>query len=204
MSTRFARTDLGRRRYLLTALQLEAMIEAGILPDGDDLELLGGVLYKMVKREPHNFSVAQIADTLRRLLPEGFHVREEKSLRLNKRSLPEPDVVVAVGRPGAYRPEPPQAHDVALVVEVCHHSQKADYQEKYRRYAAAGVPAYWIVDLHRRGVEVFTGPVGRGRNARYSESTWHSEDLAVTLLLLGQPVGAVAVKDVLPPAEAAS
>ncbi len=92
MSTRLETTDLGRLRYHLTALQLEAMIEAGIFPAGDDLELLGGVLYKVVKKEPHNFAVAQAADALRRLLPEGYHVREEKSLRLSKRSLPEPDV----------------------------------------------------------------------------------------------------------------
>jgi Uma2 family endonuclease len=180
------------------------MIEAGIFSDGDDLELLGGVLYKMVKKEPHNFSVAQVADVLRRLLPNDFHVREEKSVRLSKRTLPEPDVVVAVGRAGTYRPQPPEARDVAVLVEVCHHSQKTDYQEKYRRYATAGVPSYWIVDLHRRGVEVFAGPVGRGLNARYSESVWYGKDLAVPLLLLGQPVGAVAVKDVLPPAEVAS
>jgi hypothetical protein len=135
MSTRVESTDLGRRRYYLTALQLEAMIEAGVFPEGDDLELRGGVLYKMVKKEPHNFAVAQVADALRRLLPESFHVREEKCLRLSKRSLPEPDVVVAVGRSSTYRPQPPEARDVALLVEVCHHSQKADYHDKYRRYA---------------------------------------------------------------------
>ncbi|MGO9599721.1 MAG: Uma2 family endonuclease [Isosphaeraceae bacterium] len=204
MSTRLETTDLGRLRYHLTALQLEAMIEAGIFPAGDDLELLGGVLYKVVKKEPHNFAVAQAADALRRLLPEGYHVREEKSLRLSKRSLPEPDVVVAVGRAGSYRPRPPDARDVALLVEVCHHSQKADYQDKYRRYAAAGVPAYWIVDLHRRCVQVFTGAVGRGTTARYSESDCYGEDLAVPVMLLGQTAGAIAVKDLLPPAEAAS
>ena len=203
MSTRLERTDRGRRRYLLTTLQLERMIEAGVFPERDDLELLGGVLYKIVKEEPHNFAVAQVADALRRALPEAF-VREEKSVRLSKRSLPEPDVVVAIGRPGTYRPRPPEARDVALLVEVCHHSQKADYQDKYRRYAAAGVPEYWIVDLHRRGVEVFVGPAGRGPTARYSESAWYGEDLTVPVMLLGQTVGAIAVKDVLPPANVTS
>lgn len=108
MATRLKSTDLGRRRYRLTAAQIEAMIAAGIFPEGDDLELLGGVLFKMVKKEPHNFAVAQVANALRRLLPAGFHVREEKSLRLSKRSLPEPDVVVAIGPAGTYRPRPPK------------------------------------------------------------------------------------------------
>lgn len=204
MATRLKSTDLGRRRYRLTAAQIEAMIAAGIFPEGDDLELLGGVLFKMVKKEPHNFAVAQVANALRRLLPAGFHVREEKSLRLSKRSLPEPDVVVAIGPAGTYRPRPPKARDVALLVEVCHHSQKADYQDKYRRYAAAGVSEYWIVNLHRRGIEVFADPAGRGPEARYSESAWYAEDRTVPLRLLGQIVGAIAVRDVLPPADETS
>ena len=99
------------------------MLEAGIIPEGDDLEFIGGVLYKMVKKEPHNFAVGQVAEALRRLLPAGFHVREAKSLRQDKRSLPEPDVVVAVGRSGDYRPQPPSTSEVPLIVEVCTHSE---------------------------------------------------------------------------------
>src|SRR5208337_4044081 len=144
MSTQLRKTDAGRRPYRLTADQVERMLEAGIIPERDDLELIGGVLYKMVKKEPHNFAVGQVAESLRRLLPTGFHVREEKSLRQGKRSLPEPDVVVAVGRSGDYRPQPPSTSEVPLIVEVCHHTQKADFQGKYRRYAAARVPVYWI------------------------------------------------------------
>src|SRR5271166_5814282 len=162
MSTQLRKTDAGRRPYRLTADQLERMLEAGIIPEGDDLELIGGVLYKMVKKEPHNFAVGQVAEALRRLLPTGFHVREEKSLRQGKRSLPEPDVVVAVGRSADYRPQPPAVSEVPLIVEVCHHTQRADYRDKYRKYAAAGVAVYWIVDLHHRRVDVFGGPAGPG------------------------------------------
>ncbi len=130
MPTQLRKTDAGRRPYRLTADQVERMLEAGIIPEGDDLELIGGVLYKMVKKEPHNFAVGQVAEALRRLLPAGFHVREEKSLRQGKRSLPEPDVVVAAGRSGDYHPQPPSTFEVPLIVEVCHHTQKADYPGK--------------------------------------------------------------------------
>jgi hypothetical protein len=76
MSTQLRKTAAGRRPYRLTADQLERMLEAGIIPAGDDLELIGGVLYKLVKKEPHNFAVGQVAEALRRLLPTGFHVRK--------------------------------------------------------------------------------------------------------------------------------
>ena len=71
------------------------MIEASIIPDDVDVELWDGVLYKMVKGEPHNFVVAATADALRRMIPADYHVREEKASRYGERSLPEPDVAVA-------------------------------------------------------------------------------------------------------------
>src|SRR3954451_9487249 len=97
MATEVRTIDAGHRLYRLSAEQFEGMIEAGLISENDDLELLGGILYKMVKKEDHNFTVGQTAESLRRILPEQFHVREEKSLRHGKRSLPEPDVVVVSG-----------------------------------------------------------------------------------------------------------
>jgi len=204
MSTQLRKTDAGRRPYRLTAEQVERMLEAGIIPERDDLELIGGVLYKMVKQEPHNFAVGQVAESLRRLLPTGFHVREEKSLRQGKRSLPEPDVVVAVGRSGDYRPRPPSTSEVPLIVEVCHYTQKADFQDKYRRYAAARVPVYWILDLHHRRIEVFTRPVGQGAMASYSASVSYPEGGTVPVLLLGKEIGVIQVADLLPPSASTS
>jgi Uma2 family endonuclease len=175
------------------------MIEAGVIPDNDDLELLGGVLYKMVKKEDHNFAVGQVAESLRQILPDGYHVREEKSLRHGKRGLPEPDVVVASGRAKDYRPQPPSTSEVPLIVEVCHHTRKADYEDKFRTYAAASVPVYWIVDLHLRRVEVFTTPRGRGAAAAYFENATFLEEAAIPVIIRGQQIGEIAVKELLPP-----
>ncbi len=199
MSTQLRKTDAGRRPYRLTVNQVERMIEAGIIPEGDDLELMEGILYKMVKKEPHNFAVGQVAEALRRMLPDTFHVREEKSLRQGKRSLPEPDVAVVPGRSTDYRPQPPAVSEVPLIVEVCHHTQKADYRDKYRRYATARVAVYWIVDLHHRRVDVFVGPARQGATASYSGRQSFAEDGTVPVVLLGQKIGEIHVADLLPP-----
>lgn len=199
MSTQLRKTDAGRRPYRLTVDQLERMIEAGIIPEGDDLELMEGILYKMVKKEPHNFTVGQVAEALRRMLSDNFHVREEKSLRQGKRSLPEPDVVVVAGRSADFRPQPPSVSEVPLIVEVCHHTQKADYRDKYRQYAAARVTVYWIVDLHHRRVEVFVDPVGVGATASYSGRQSFAEDTSVPVVLLGRKIGDIAVVNLMPP-----
>jgi Uma2 family endonuclease len=198
MATQLRKTDAGRRPYRLTADQLERMIEAGIIPEGNDLELMGGILYKMVKKEPHNFTVRQVAEALRRMLPDNFRVREEKSLRQGKRSLPEPDVVVVAGRSGDYRPQPPSVSEVPLIVEVCHHTQQADYRDKYRRYTATRVAVYWIVDLHHRRVEVFVDPVRVGDTASYSGRQSFAEGRSVPVVL-GQKIGDIAVVNLMPP-----
>jgi Uma2 family endonuclease len=199
MTTRIHKTDAARRPYRLSVDQIERMIEAGILADGDDVELVDGILYKMVKKEPHNFAVSQLALALRRLLPEAFHVREEKSLLLGKRGLPEPDVVVAPGRSTEFRPQPPAVSEVPLIAEVCHHTQKADYTAKYRRYAAAGVPVYWVVDLHLRRVDVFDRPTGTLAAARYARRLSYATGEVVPVVIRGQAIGAVPVADLLPP-----
>jgi hypothetical protein len=100
--------DRGRIPYRFTAAQVQKMIEAGVLAEGDDVELWDGVLYKMVKGELHHFIASQVADALRRLAPAGYHVREEKSSAFGERSLPEPDVALCRGQKGDYLPHPPQ------------------------------------------------------------------------------------------------
>src|SRR5947207_1376154 len=89
--------DRGRVRYRFTGDQVLKMVELGIIPETTRIELWDGVIYWMTKHEPHNFSVAEVADALRRVVPDGYHVREEKSARRGAYSLPEPDVAVARG-----------------------------------------------------------------------------------------------------------
>ena len=43
-----------------------------------------------------------------------------------------------------------------LVVEVASTNEKEDYEEKYRDYAAMGIPEYWIVNSRREQVRVCT------------------------------------------------
>ncbi|MGZ3395566.1 MAG: Uma2 family endonuclease, partial [Isosphaeraceae bacterium] len=74
-----------------------------------------------------------------------------------------------------------------------------DFQDKYRRYAAARVPVYWILDLHHRRVEVFTRPVGQGAMASYSASVSYPEGGTVPVFLLGKEIGVIHVADLLPP-----
>ena len=190
--------DRGRVPYRLTAAQVRGMIESGILGDGDDVELWDGVLYRMVKGELHNFIASQVTDVLRRLAPEDCHVREEKACAFGERSLPEPDVAVCRGRRGDYLPDPPQLARLALVVEVDHHTTNADAVVKNHRYAAVGVPVYWVVDAEGRSVRVFGSPRGGGKSAGYEMSRVFEPGDEIPVEIDGVDVGRVAAEGIFP------
>ena len=88
MASQVLQPDCGRVLYQLKADQVLRMLAEGIIPDDEDVELFDGVLYRMTKGELHNCIVILIGTALRGLIPEGFHVREEKSARLGEYSLP--------------------------------------------------------------------------------------------------------------------
>ncbi|WP_165245486.1 Uma2 family endonuclease [Paludisphaera soli] len=193
--------DADRRPYRFTADQLWRMLKAGIIPDEVDVELLRGRIYRMTKREPHCFAVGELADRLRGMLPDGFHVREEKPLSHDQRSIPEPDVAVVRGARADYRLEPPSTARAALLVEVCASTRTGDYRDKVRLYASAGVPTYWVVDVDGRKLDVYSEPQGSGRDASYARHAAFPEGEAAPVILDGREVGRVAARDLLPPLE---
>ena len=174
------------------------MIEVGII-DGDDIELWNGIVYKMTKGELHNSIVMVTAEVLRGVLPkDDYHVREEKSSRDGTYSLPEPDVAVGRGTIRKARPTPPPLEQLALVVEVDHHTARADGVAKFNRYADRGVPVYWIIKAKRRFVQVYDTPRGNGKSARYTHMRTFSGAEAIPVVIDGREVGSVAAADLFP------
>jgi len=198
MATQIATNDPALVPLRLTVEQVEKMVGAGIFPDSANFELLGGLLVdKMTTNEPHNFAVIQFAEGLRRLLPADWCIREEKSFRLGRRWLPEPDIAVLRRPMVEYRGQWPGPDDLALIGEVSDTSYAKDRGPKWRRFAVARIPAYWIVHLPKRQVEVYTEPTGRGRLAEYRNVTIHGADGEVPVVLDDHHFGQIAVQDLL-------
>jgi Uma2 family endonuclease len=190
---------VGWKPYRLTVRQFLAMIDAGIFPHDAHVELLGGVLIQMMTRgDPHDYTLGAIGEELRRLTPEGWIRREDKSLQLGPRSRPQPDVAIVRGPLQQYRKRTPHARETALVVEVSESSYNYDRGEKWRAYAAARIPVYWIVNLGQSRVEVYTDPAGRGTKASYRQADTFAADAEVPVVVEGREVGRFAVKDILP------
>ncbi|MCC6539018.1 MAG: Uma2 family endonuclease, partial [Bryobacterales bacterium] len=111
-------------------------------------------------------------------------------------SEPEPDVVVLAGEFDDYAMRHPSAQDVALVVEVADTSLSRDRGLKLRIYARAGIPVYWILNLHSHALEIYTNPQGDEYTTRQTLS-----ETAIAVLPLGAEASIqVPVAQLLPPA----
>jgi hypothetical protein len=88
-----------------------------------------------------------------------------------------------------YRVEHPST--ARLVVEVSDSTLAFAQADKLRLYAAAAIPAYWVLDLNGRLLHAYTRPIGYG----YGDHETFAEDAAVRLPWSDERI---AVADLLP------
>jgi hypothetical protein len=159
------------RSYPFDVRQFHRMTAAGIFDD-QKVELVGGTIYALTDLPTHTFGVGRFHEGLRALLPRDvWTIREEKPILIGRYWAPKPDIAVVFGSDATFAARHPRPRHVALLVEVSDTTYRRDRGQKWRRYASAGIPLYMIIrlkgpDTH---VELWTGPTGRGRTARYTD-----------------------------------
>jgi Putative restriction endonuclease len=173
--------------------RFQAAAAAGCF-DGSKVELLGGIVYRMSTNPPHMIAVHRTVHALGRIAPEPrWVVTKEDNVQLG-RWLPLPDSTILRGPIESYGSRLPRAADILLIVEVSDTTYAKDRGQKYRRYAAARIPTYWIVDLNRRCVEVHASPSGR----QYLTEDLYQPGNDVPVVLGGTCLGTVSVAEILP------
>ena len=151
------------KRHRLTADDFLRMAEAGMLRDGDRVELIDG---EIVDMPPIGAAHAGTLIELTRLFTERADrkafVSVQNPLRLGEDSMPRPDLALLRPRPDGYRTRHPGPGDVLLLVEVCDSSAAYDREVKVPLYAGHGVPEVWLADLTEGIVERYRqpGPAG--------------------------------------------
>jgi Uma2 family endonuclease len=159
------------RSYRFDVRQLRRLMAVGIFDD-QKVELVGGRIYLLANQPPHIFAVGRLLKALLAMLAKvEWTVGGAQPILIGRHWAPKPDVVVLRGSEAAYAARHLTPRDVALLVEVSDTTYHRDRGRKWRRYVAAGIPVYMIVGLKGADtlVEVWTGPTGRGRAARYTE-----------------------------------
>lgn len=182
----------------LTIDQYHAMIKAGILTDGDPIELLEGWLVeKMPKNRPHIRSTRKVRIALEKIVLPGWYVESQDPVTTSD-SEPEPDVSVVRGDADDYRDEHPGPTDVGLIVEVSDSTLARNRGIKKRLFARANIPIYWIVNLNDRCIEVYTDPTGPAEKPDYLHQHIYGETDFVPVILDGKEIGQLEVKAILP------
>jgi Uma2 family endonuclease len=143
----------GLKRRLFTAADVQAMLDAGVLGEGDHhVELIRGELIEMSPQGPLHWNLTQgLAAFFWRNLPAHLAVASNGPLRLSEHDEPEPEVFVF---PDGMDVNDVRGPDVLLVIEVSHSSLRVDLDVKAPLYAAHGVREYWVVDIEGRRTHV--------------------------------------------------
>ena len=185
----------GLRRF--TPAEYDELGRIGVFTPADRIELLEGyVVHKMSQNPPHAGTVYIVEDVLRTVLSAGWIVRGQSTIALAD-SRPEPDAAVVRGDRRTYLTRHPAPADFGVVIEVADTSRLDDRRDKLRVYARAGLPAYWIVNIPDRQVEVYAGPQPAADPPGYATRVDHKPGEAVPLTLDGLTV-AVPVTELLP------
>jgi Uma2 family endonuclease len=200
ISTPPASVTVVDRLYRLTVEQYHAMGEAGILGSQDRVELIEGLIVnKMGKGQPHIIVTEILARMLYRIVPDGWFPSMQNPVTIAEtNSEPEPDVKIVRGDILDYLNRRVTPGDLVLAVEVSDSSVNIDQTTKKMLYARAGIPVYWLINLPAWRIEVYSDPTGPDPSPDYRRRTDHGLEDVVPLILDGQEVARIAVKDLIP------
>jgi Uma2 family endonuclease len=179
-----------RRRF--TRAEYNRMAEVGILGRRDRVELIRGEIVEMAPMGPrHRAFVDNLTELLVLRLAGRAIVSIQMPVVLSEETEPEPDVTVLLRRrPVPYKEREAHAEDVLLLIEVAESSLAYDRTTKFRLYAEAGIPEYWVVDCEAETVEVYRDPGPDGYRLA------HRATGAATLALQAFPDVALSAADI--------
>lgn len=172
---------LTRRRF--TVDDYHRMAKAGILHEDDRVELLDGEIIEMAPiGSRHAFCVIALTEQFITQAAGRVVVSVQNSVRLSRQSEPQPDLLLLRPPADRYKDTLPGPEDVLLVIEVADTTAASDRRVKLPKYAAAGIPEAWLVNLPRNSIEVHRVP----RDGRYQQVMVYRRGDTIVLAALPQ------------------
>jgi Uma2 family endonuclease len=170
-------------RRLFTVQEYLQMSENGVLRPEERTELIGGEVRQMnAMGLLHAVLVRRLTTYFNDQRGEQVIVSPQCPLQLDEHSEPEPDLVLLKWRTDEYSTSHPRGEDTLLLIEVSDSTLRYDREEKTPRYAAAGIPEVWIVDVEHQQIEQYSRP----NQGRYEKSDVWKIDQEIRSLGLPQ------------------
>ena len=159
--------DTRAYRARLTAADFELLDRSGAFAAYRKTELVDGEIWFVnAQHRPHGMVKMRLYDALSAALKQlGSDYRAvcEFTLALSSTDRPEPDVMLT-SEPDGEGAVP--LASVPLVIEVSDTTLADDLGVKLRRYAAAGVPEYWVADVNARVIHQMWAPAAEAYSER--------------------------------------
>ena len=179
-----------------TVKEFHRLCSLGMFQGRRPMLLDGVILERGPMDAPHGNGVERTDAAVRAAFGMGWRFRVQLPLVLNQQTDPMPDIAVIPG-PLVGSPDHPTA--AALVVEVADTTLTDDTTEMAERYATAGIPEYWVLDVNGRKLLVYRNPAplpaGLGATAYRTHLTLTDGD---SVSPLAAPAASIKVADLLP------
>jgi Uma2 family endonuclease len=164
MTIPITRAAEGLPRRAFTVADVERMVEVGLIPPDERLEIIGGEIVPMSPKGNRHEQI-KIALTMLwgKACPQGFAFAAETAFRPDAYNYLEPDFIIFDRRVELGSLKGP---DLLLAVEVADSSLGYDLGRKAQLYAGFGARELWVVNVARRVTHVHLdpGPAGYGSN----------------------------------------
>ena len=157
--------------------EYHSMIETGLL-DNRQVELLKGEIVEMSPEgEAHAYFSSEAEEYLRELLKTKATIRSGKPITLPDHSEPEPDIAIVKKLGREYLTHHPYPENIFWLIEYSNSSLDKDLNIKTKIYAEVGIAEYWVVNLKRRQLIVFSEP----QDNEYTAKSTYGEGLVYPL-----------------------
>ena len=144
-----------KRRFSVKDFYL--IVDAGILNKYDQVELVDGEIVEIAPiGSYHNGSVNALNRVFARSVPEDITVQVQGPLRVDDTTVFQPDLAILRPKEDEYFETIPAPDDVLLVIEVSDSTEAYDRNVKIPKYAQAGVPELWQVNLIYEHIDAFS------------------------------------------------
>jgi Uma2 family endonuclease len=169
MNVAWTQAAEGLPRRVFTVEDVHRMVDAGVIGENENFELIEGEFVMMAAKSiAHDRVKNALTVAFSRAVPDSLFVGIENTIQLSDTILVEPDI--ALIKRSVFREDPkgfasPAAEDVLLLVEIAVSWTQYDLGIKARLYARHGIREFWVVDVNQQATWVHTQP---------SAETWTS------------------------------
>lgn len=164
-----------------TVDEYHRMVDAGILREGERVELIDGEVLTMSPIGARHMAALDRANRLFVMrLGETAIVRVGGSVRLGHFNEPQPDLVVLRPKEDFYVSGAAGISDIYVILEVSDSSLRFDLAVKAGLYAEWGIAEYWVVDVEKDVLIAHTEPAG---NSFRTVRSYHRGEVITPVLL---------------------